>query len=469
MDYPETRRDDLVEQLHGRSIADPYRWLEDPDSAETADWVERQNAFTRSRLEGLAARGWFTETMNAVMHRPRAGVPSQHGGRYFLSRNNGFQNQNVVYVADTLDELRAGGRVIIDPNTMSADGTTSVLDYTVSDDGALLAYAASEGGSDWLDFHLLDVASGEPVVDAEIQTKFSVPAWLPDHRSYLYGDFDHEGRAGGTQTAALGGVKLRRHRIGEPQQADELIMEFPDDPQLMFTALVSRDHRFVVVPIVAGTENVNRVWVYRIIGTDEGSSLGEPIKLIDEPIAEFAFVRSVGDRLYFQTDLDAERGRVVLVDLAAFEQDGRLTFEEVVAESKATLSAVEAAGDFLITVGLDDAQPVLRRFDLFGTDQGSHRGPERITGGPERRTGRAGVLRRHVLGGQPDECLRRPNRFLRGEQPGRVRCTPSAAGVDRGRPDRRRCRVRATADPDRATEGTERRRDGGSVLLDQPG
>lgn len=371
LEYPGTRRDDLVEELHGQRVADPYRWLEDPDSAETAAWVERQNEFSRSRLDGLAARAWFTDTMNAVMHRPRASAPGKHGGRYFVSRNNGFQNQDVIYVADTLAELLAGGRVIIDPNTMSADGTTSVLDYTVSDDGALIAYAASAGGSDWLDFGLIDVASGEPVDDAEIQTKFSVPAWLPDNRSYLYCDFGHQGRAAGTETAALGGAKLRRHRIGEPQQADELLMDFPDDERLMFSAIVSRDQRFVVVPITAGTENVNRVWVYRIAETETGSSLGSPIRLIDEPIAEFDFICSVGDRLYFQTDLDAERGRVVVVDLAAFEHDGQLAFEEVVAQSEATLSAVVAAGDCLIAVGLEDARPALRRFGLLGDDRGT--------------------------------------------------------------------------------------------------
>ncbi len=370
IDYPQTRRDDLIETLHGRPVADPYRWLEDPDSSETVDWVERQNALSRDRLAALASRDWFTETMTAIRHRPRAGTPSKHGGRYFVSRNDGQQNQNVVFVADSLDELLTGGRVIIDPNTMSADGSTSVLSYTVSDDGTLLAYAASEGGSDWLDFRLLDLATGQPVVDAEIQTKFSVPEWLPDH-SYLYCDFDHEGRAAGTQTAALGGAKLRRHRIGDPQQADEVLLEFPEDEQLMFSAEVSADMRFVVVPIVRGTENVNRVWVYRI-DRDAGGELriGEPIRLLDEPDAEYEFIRSAGDQLYFLTDLDAERGRIVGIDLAAFERTGVPELVEVLAESGATLAAAVAAGDLLLAAGLDDASPVLRAVGLDGSDHG---------------------------------------------------------------------------------------------------
>lgn len=372
IDYPKTRRDDLIETLHGRQVADPYRWLEDPDSAETADWVGRQNAFSGERLTALAAHDWFQQTMTAIRHRPRAGTPSKHGGRYFVSRNDGHQNQNVIYVADSLDELAAGGgRVLIDPNTMSADGSTSVLSYTVSDDGKLLAFAASEGGSDWLDFRLLDVATGEPVADAEIQTKFSVPEWLPDHRSYLYCDFTHEGRAAGTQTAALGGARLRRHRIGDPQSADEVLLEFPEDDQLMFSPVVSADHRFVVVPIVRGTENVNRVWVYPI-SAEDGADLriGEPIRLLDEPDAEYVFVRSEGDRLYFLTDLDAERGRIVRIDLVSDERTGVPELVEVLAESRVTLSDVVAAGDLLLAAGLDDASPVLRAVGLDGTDRG---------------------------------------------------------------------------------------------------
>ncbi len=369
--HPETRRGDLVEQLHGREVADPYRWLEDPDSAETIAWVERQNAFSRAQLDRLSSRNWFIETMSAVMHRPRAGTPARHGGRFFLTRNNGHQNQNVIYTADSLDELRTGGRVIIDPNTLSDDGTVSVLDYTVSEDGSLLAYGISKGGSDWLDFALLDPATGAPVDDVPIQTKFSIPSWLPDCRSYLYCDFGHVGHASGTQTAALGGAALRLHRIGQPQADDELIMEFPDDPQLMFWPIVSHDQRYVVVPIVRGTENVNRVWVFTVSTAEDGASvLSGPIKLIDEATAEFEFVTSEGSLLYFRTDRDAERGRVVSCDLDAFDPDGRLRLVEVVGESAATLSAVAAAGSMLIAVTLDDARPVLRRHGLNGVDHG---------------------------------------------------------------------------------------------------
>ena len=145
--FPETRRDDVVDVLHGQRIADPYRWLEDPDSSETADWVKRQNEFTAAYLESLPDRSWFLKTMQRVMEQPRAGVPFKRAGYYFVSRNDGTQNQDVIFVASSLEELLAGGRVLLDPNTFSADGTTSLTSLTVSGDGQLVAYGLSEAGS----------------------------------------------------------------------------------------------------------------------------------------------------------------------------------------------------------------------------------------------------------------------------------------------------------------------------------
>jgi prolyl oligopeptidase len=363
--FPETRRDDVVQVLHGTAIADPYRWLEDPDSAETADWVKRQNEFTARYLESLRERPWFLDTMQRVMSQPRAGVPLKRAGHYFVTRNDGTQNQDVTYVASSLDELLAGGRVLVDPNRFSPDGTSSLTTLTVSGDGQLVAYGVSDGGSDWTTFRLLSLASGDPVDDALIQTKFSQAEWLPDHRSYAYTHFDHEGHADGTQTSALSGPKLRVHRIGEPQDHDELILEFPENDQLMFWAEVTDDDRCLVVTIVEGTENKNRLWVYPII-SGERSQLGSPIKIIDEPVAEFVLAGSDGATLYLRTDLDAEAGRLVAVDLETFTDSGEARWQQVVAESEHTLSDARAAGDGLILVYLADAQPLIIEVSLDG-------------------------------------------------------------------------------------------------------
>jgi prolyl oligopeptidase len=364
--FPETRRDDLVEVLHGRSIADPYRWLEDPDSAETADWVKRQNEFTARYLESLPDRPWFLETMQQVMRRPRAGVPFRRAGHYFVSRNDGSQNQDVIFVASSLQELLAGGRVLVDPNTFSRDGTSSLTSLTVSGDGQLVAYGVSEAGSDWTTFRLLSLTTGDDVDDALIQTKFSHAEWLPDHRSYVYTHFDHEGHPDGTQTAALSGPKLRMHRIGEPQEQDELIMEFPENDQLIFWAEMTDDDRYLVVSIVEGTENKNRLWVYPII-SGERSELGSPIKIIDEAVAEFVLAGSDAARLHLRTDLEAEAGRLVAVDLDSFSDSGQVRWQEVVAESEHTLLDARAAGEGFILVYLADAQPRVIRVSLDGS------------------------------------------------------------------------------------------------------
>ena len=364
--YPETRRDDTVEVLHGRSIADPYRWLEDPDSAETADWVKRQNEFTAGYLESLPDRAWFLDTMHQVMRQPRAGVPFKRAGHYFVSRNDGTQNQDVIFVASSLPELMAGGRVLIDPNAFSPDGTSSLTSLTVSGDGELVAYGVSEAGSDWTTFRLLSLSSGDDVADAVIQTKFSQAEWLPDHRSYVYTHFDHQGHADGTQTAALSGPKLRIHRIGEPQDHDELIMEFPENDQLMFSAEVTDDDRYLVVSIVEGTEYKNRLWVYPIMQGDR-SDLGSPIKIIDEAYAEFVLAGSDATTLYLRTDFEAEGGRLVAVDLDAFQETGRIDWREVIAESEHTLLDARSAGDGFILVYLADAQPLIFQVGLDGS------------------------------------------------------------------------------------------------------
>jgi prolyl oligopeptidase len=363
--FPETRRDDTVDLLHGRSIADPYRWLEDPDSADTADWVKRQNEFTAAYLDSLPDRLWFGEIMRKVMSQPRAGVPFKRAGHYFVDRNDGTQNQNVIFVASSLSELLAGGRVLVDPNTFSEDGTSSLTSLTVSGDGKLVAYGVSEAGSDWTTFRLLDLSTGEPVDDALIQTKFSQAEWLPDHRSYVYTHFDHEGQVDGTQTAALSGPKLRIHRIGGTQDHDELILEFPEDDQLMFWAEVTDDNRYLVVSIVEGTESKNRLWVYPIT-SGERSEIGSPIKIIDEVIAEFALAGSDASTLYLRTDLEAEAGRLVAVDLETFSGTGEIRWVEIVGESEHTLSEARVAGAKLILVYLADVQPLIMTVDLDG-------------------------------------------------------------------------------------------------------
>jgi len=367
VNYPSTRRGDLVETLHGHQIADPYRWLEDPDDPETVDWVRRQNEVTEGYLAGLPERAWFARTMRAVLHRPRAGVPFCRSGRYLVSRNDGHTDQDIWYVADSLAELRAGGRVLVDPNRLSADGRSSLASLTISDSGRYAAIGVSAAGSDWQTYRLQDLSTGEAVPDTEITTKFSAAEWLPDERSYLYLDFGHAGDDG-TSTGALGGGRLTLHRIGEPAEEDELVLEFAHNDQLFSYPQVTADHRYVVVTITEGTESRNRLWLYPLTTVEGRSVLGEPIKIIDDPVAEFEFVELVGDRLYLQTDLDALRGRIVWFDVTApVATDGVPRLTEVFRPEKDTLLAVTSAGGGLAVATLADVAPVVQLLELDGS------------------------------------------------------------------------------------------------------
>ncbi|HEU4513355.1 MAG TPA: prolyl oligopeptidase family serine peptidase [Nocardioidaceae bacterium] len=365
---PETRRDDTVETLHGREVADPYRWLEEPDSADTKAWVAAQNHVSRHYLDALPSREWFHRTMRRIVGTPRAGTPDLVGDRYLVSRNDGTQQQDQWFVADSLETLREGGRLLIDPNTFSEDGTSSLTGYDVSRDGRLLAYQVSDGGSDWTTLRVRDVATGEDLEDVLTKVKFSAATWLPDGRSFLYVHFPTEGAARGTEAAALPAPRLMLHRLGTVQDADELVWEMPEQRTVIPGHELTHDGRWVVLHLSEGTSEKNRLWVCPVETTGGESRLGEPRRLLDEPRAMFRLVRADGDHLLLHTDADAPLGRVVRVDLGAI---GEPKLVDVVPEGEAALEAVVAAGDELLAVHLVDARPRVTRCALDGTALGA--------------------------------------------------------------------------------------------------
>ena len=365
-DYPETRRGDTVDTLHGRDVPDPYRWLEDPDSDETRAWVAAQNAASRGYLDALPARSWFHRELLDIVGMPRAGTPDRIGDRYLVGRNDGTQQQDQWFVADSLDELRGGGRLLIDANEFSEDGTSSLAGYDVSLDGGLLAYQVSDGGSDWTTLRVKDVATGEDLDDVLTKVKFSAATWLPD-RSFLYVHFPTSGEARGTDAAALPAPQLRRHVLGTPQAEDTLVWELPENPQVIPEPELSHDGRWLVVHLHEGTSEKNRLWVHPVRSEDGTSRLGECVRLVDEDRAMYRFVRSDGDALLLHTDEQAPLGRVVRVDASG----GAFAAVDVVQESDSALESVVAAGDELLTVHLVDAQPRVTRWSLDGRELGT--------------------------------------------------------------------------------------------------
>jgi prolyl oligopeptidase len=366
-DYPSTRRDDTVDTVHGEQVADPYRWLEDPDAEETRAWVRAQNRAARAHLDQLPSRAWFHERMTALVSRPRASTPERLGDRYVVRRNDGTHEQDLIHVADSLAELRSGGRLLIDPNTLSERGTSSVPDLAASRDGRWLAYLVSDGGSDWLTIRLRSFTSDE-TAEMVTNVKFSTATWLPDH-SFLYVHFDVDGVGTGTDAEALPGGKLKQHRVGTSQAEDEVVWEWPDDPRVGCQPEVSHDGRWMMLAISEGTSEKNRLWAYPIETDDGKSTLGPPVKVVDEPYAAFEPVRTDGDQLYLRTDHEAPFGKVVRVDLARVGDRGPI-FEDVVPETSSTLQHAVGAGAEILTVHLVDAQPRVTRFTLEGVEVG---------------------------------------------------------------------------------------------------
>lgn len=361
MEIPQARRGDVVETLHGRQIADPYRWLEDPDSPETRAWVARQNAGTRAHLDDLPALDYFTTLLREIVLRPVATPPFHCSGWYVVSRNDGSKPQNTWYIARTLAELESGGDVLFDPSSWSDDGTTSISGLSVTRNGDLVAYSRSAGGSDWQQVYVQDLHTGQAVEEAVLDTKFSDLVWLSDDRTFLYTRYV-DSRAEGTATAALPRPMLMSHTVGADPADDPLVLEFPDDPRVSMWPTVSSDGRWLAVTMNRGTEDRYKLWVFPL----RGAELGEPLRLIDDFEDDLGVVDVVDDVLYLVTDQGAPRSRVVSIDLSRTGAD----WMTVVPESDSTLTQAVVAGDVLVTAHLDDAAPVLTRWSLEGADLG---------------------------------------------------------------------------------------------------
>lgn len=375
MEYPESRREDLVENLHGRLVPDPYRWLEDPDSEATRAWVEAQRRLTERYLDQLPERAWFQETLNRVISRPRAGVPRIKGGWCFLNRNDGSQAHDVWYVARSVAQIHdPQARVIADPNTWSTDHTSSLMLFTVSGDGRYLAEAVSEGGSDWQRIRIVEVATGERVDEPDLVTKFATPTWLPDGRSYLYNAFADTSHAVGTETGHLGRPRVMRHVLGTDQAEDQVICEL-DDERMLFDWEVTDDDHWLCLRAGRGTENRNLLWVYPLTDAGGLTQIGERIDLVRELSHEFLVVGSVGApgqdaRLVVQTDQGAPRARMISFDLDAAAAGRPAPPVELVPEAADTLIGAALAGQTILAEYLVDASARIRRFALDGAALG---------------------------------------------------------------------------------------------------
>jgi prolyl oligopeptidase len=326
---PSVRREDTVEILHGHEVADPYRWLEAPASdPEVQAFVRAQNAWTGAHLDALPARGTFRERLGRLWDHPRRGAPWRRGANWFQVRNDGLQDQDVLWTASSVAQDAGNDiappddrwRVLLDPNDWSADGTASLSALSVRRDGELVAFARSDAGSDWLVWRVVEVASGALLPDEVSWAKFSGAAWLPDGSGFLYGAYDPP-EPGQEHAAALRGQRLQCHRLGTDPSEDVVVHERPDQPELGFDPHVSHDGRWLVLLVWRGTDPTNRVHVAPFVDGE----VGAVHPLLDAADARYETVGVLGDDLLVTTDRDAPLGRVLAITLPPHPADPRST------------------------------------------------------------------------------------------------------------------------------------------------
>ena len=358
--YPETRKVDVADKYHGVRVADPYRWLEDTNSAETASWVKAQNEVTFEYLAKLPERERFKSRLTKLWNYPRFGVPFKEGGCYFYFKNDGLQNQDILYVQRSLD---AEPRVLIDPNGFSKDGTVALSGIAVSEDGKHIAYGIAQAGSDWKEVKVRQVVTGEDMSDHLKYLKWSSTAWTHDHKGFFYSRFP-EPKEGQTYLEANRNQKLYYHVLGQPQSQDVLVYERPDQPEWGIGAEVSDDGRYAILYLSHGTDPKNRIYYIDLDSNGEKRKTKNEnavVKLLDDFDANYDFIGNDGTVFYFRTDLGAPRSKVIAIDITRPE---RSKWRTILPESKDLLETVSLAGNELIADYLHDAYSLVRVYDF---------------------------------------------------------------------------------------------------------
>ncbi|WP_236894819.1 prolyl oligopeptidase family serine peptidase [Devosia sp. SL43] len=357
MIYPETKQIPVVEDHFGHTITDPYRWLENDvrSDEEVSQWVEAQNSVTDEYLAGLPGRAVFAERMAALLNYEQVSAPVKRGGRYFYTRNSGQENQPTLYVRD---DLGGPAKALINPNAWSADSGDALAEWSPSDDGRLVAYGVQQGGTDWRTIRVLDVDTGTVLEDSVAWARFTDIAWAPDASGFFYARFPEP--EGANAAAGIVNHAVYFHAIGTPQSEDRLIYADPTRPTNLVPIKRTADGRYLAIYPTPGA-GANALAV-----VDLDSEYWTPRMLIEDFTADWSVVGNGGSRLYVNTNQDAERGKIVVFDLAEAEPQP----VEVVAEDEAVISNAILVGGRLLTTYLVDAQTEMRRFLPDGTPDG---------------------------------------------------------------------------------------------------
>ncbi|HEX3373590.1 MAG TPA: prolyl oligopeptidase family serine peptidase [Edaphobacter sp.] len=352
LSYPAARQVDQTDDYFGTTVSDPYRWMEDVDSAELKVWIDAENELTQRYLAQIPVRETIGQRLLELINFERYTAPARRGTRYFYSHNSGLQNQNVLYWQEGLD---GEPKVLLDPNTFSEDGTVAISGMSITDDGLLAAYSITDAGSDWLKWHVRNVTTGEDLPDVVEWSKFSGASWLKDGSGFFYQGYDAP--EADAFKAANYFHKVMFHKLGTPQSEDKLIFDRPDDKELNLGAHVTDDGRYLMLHQSKGTSPNNELAV-----KDLENPNAPILRLIDTPDATYAPIDNDGTLFWVLTTLDAPNGRVISIDL---NNPGREHWKTVIPESRNKLSDISVIDNTFIMSYLADAQSLveLRRLD----------------------------------------------------------------------------------------------------------
>lgn len=352
--YPIARKDKVIDDYHSTKVSDPYRWLEDPDSPETLAWVEAQNKLTFAYLESIPAREKIKSRLTELWNYPWYSIPWKKGNQYFYLKNDGLQNQDVLYMQKTLD---SDPQLVIDPNTFSKDGTVAITNVAFSKDGTLMAYAVSSSGSDWQKIKIRDVDCGKDYNEVIKWCKFSAVAWKHDNSGFFYNRYPEPG------TVREEGNTVNRvyyHELGTIQSEDRLVYEHLDADAKDFICLpyITDDGKYLYLSIQQGTDPKNRIY-YREIKSD-----GPFIRLLHKADAKYTLIDNIDTVFYFQTDLDAPQGRIIAIDI---NKPTPKNWEEIVPEQDDVIGLVAMVNNQFVIAYMHDVHHKLKLYNLNGT------------------------------------------------------------------------------------------------------
>ena len=361
IDYPTTATIDHVDTYHGINVADPYRWLEDDvrESGEVENWVDAQNAVTFEYLDSIEERDIIKKRLTELWDFERFGMPNKEGGRYYYSYNDGLQNQDVIYVQSSLDDEAT---LLIDPNTWSDDGTIAMSSYYPSPDGRHVAYLVQDGGSDWRKAQVMDVETGK-VLDDELEwLKFTGLAWAGDGSGFYYSRYPETSEDVKFQSLNMNQA-VYFHRLGTSQDEDSLVIAHPESPEWGYSAAVTDDGEHLVITVWQGTDNR-----YQIMHQDLTDPDAAPRFLIEGFDHDYTLVGNVGDELFFRTNKDAPRNRLIALDVDNPEPEN---WREIIPQAEDVLDGVSLVGGRIIADYMQDAQTVVKVFDPDGNQTGT--------------------------------------------------------------------------------------------------